>query len=68
METYTTLQGQAWDEIARDALGAERHMDRLIEANPTYADRLTLPAGVQLALPVIEDGDEDDAPLAPWDK
>lgn len=50
-DTITTLQGDAWDSIAYRLWGEERHMDRLVAANPDLADVLIFSAGVRLTVP-----------------
>lgn len=52
---YQTREGDRWDTIAylqyRDPYGYER----IIAANPSYRDVLSLPGGVALRVPVVAD-------------
>ena len=66
--TFTTIQGQAWDEIAREVYGRESAMDTLLAANPEHSGQLTLPANVELTVPDLPDTDTPQAPTAPWDR
>jgi len=63
--TYTTKQGQAWDEVARDALGDERLMHELMRANPKHRYIVFFSAGTELTVPEVE---QDNRPenLPPW--
>lgn len=65
--TYTTSQGQAWDEIARDALGDEHFMHRLMEENPEHRYTVFFSAGTVLEVPEIESDDRPET-LPPWKK
>lgn len=60
---YTTRQGQAWDEIAREVYGKEIHADYLMQNNPQYLNILLFPAGVELKTPELP---EDRKDLPPW--
>jgi len=64
--TFSTIQGQAWDEIAREVYGRESVMDRLLAANPDYRDQLTLPANAELTVPKLPD--TGTPPTPPWDR
>ena len=51
VDTYTTLQGDAWDAIAYRLWGEERLFMALVETNPEYLDTVTFSAGVILRVP-----------------
>lgn len=53
-KTYTTIQGDMWDMIAKRKLGSELHMHRLLELNQEYHHMAVFPAGITLRLPKIE--------------
>ena len=55
MKTYTTLQGDLWDGIAYKALGSTDVTDQLMRCNPQYLGYFTVPAGVVLELPEVDD-------------
>ena len=62
--TYTTIQGDTWDNIALEVYGEERHADYLMENNYAFLETLVFSAGTVLntpALPKERDGD-----LPPW--
>lgn len=65
-KTYTTIQGDTWDGIAFRLWGEERHMHRIIEANPEHADTLIFSAGVLLLLPQITPPTAKSSELPPW--
>lgn len=66
-KTYTTKQGQAWDQIARDALGSEKLMHLLIRANPKHRYTVFFSAGAELKVPDV-DSDQKPKSLPPWKK
>lgn len=53
-KTYTTIQGDMWDLIAKKTLGSEYHMSALIEANPAYREIVIFPANIVLTIPEIQ--------------
>lgn len=63
MKAYTTCQGQAWDQIAKDAYGAEKYAGFLMQENPELLGIFVFPAGIALRLPDLP---EDTASLPPW--
>ena len=64
MTTYTTIQGDAWDQIAYKVYGEERHMKFLMEANPALMDTLIFRSGVMLNVPDLQE--EQSASLPFW--
>lgn len=64
-KTYTTIQGETWDEIAYKVYGGEEYAAFLMANNYRYLDILVFSAGTVLNTPGIpwyEDSDE----LPPW--
>ena len=63
--THITTDGERWDQLAYKYYGDSTQYERIIAANPHMAMTPTLPAGVKLAIPVVEQSDvvED---LPPW--
>ncbi len=51
MRTYTTKQGDCWDNIALAKYGTEKLCGLIMAANPDYLDTLFFGAGVVLAIP-----------------
>jgi nucleoid-associated protein YgaU len=51
MNTYTTVSGQTWDQIAFEAYGNEYYCDRLMDANRDKLEYFVFPAGITLNLP-----------------
>ncbi len=49
--TYTTIQGDMWDLIAKRLYGDEAALNVLLDANQQYADMVVFPAGVVLEVP-----------------
>ena len=68
MDTYTTIQGEAWDEIAVAVYGTEAEMSRLLSANPQFQGRDRLPANATLQVPELPEGDTPSEPRAPWNR
>lgn len=63
-KTYTTVQGETWDQIAVKVYGSETLMYRLIQANPDHRETLFFAAGETLSVPVVEAAREVTIP--PW--
>ena len=66
MSTYTTKQGDMWDQIALSQYGAVSAMVPLMMANTQHIGTYIFPAGVTLELPEIDDGNPAMAVLPPW--
>ena len=49
-KTYTTVQGDMWDEIAYTQLGDVAYTDKLMNLNTAYRNYYTFPAGITLTL------------------
>lgn len=62
--TYTTVQGDMWDSIAKKIYDNELGMNALLEANEPYRDVVVFPAGVILNVPDYEAPKVDMLP--PW--
>lgn len=60
---YTTKQGQAWDEIAKEVYGREIHADFLMQNNPQYLDIMVFPAGIGLKTPEMPGSRKN---MPPW--
>lgn len=65
MNTYTTKQGDMWDQIARGLWGDTGLAGRLMEANPDYLDLFFFPAGIVLTVPEVNT-ESTAASLPPW--
>ena len=63
--TYTTRQGDTWDAIAYRALGAERYMYLMLDANPEHNYTAIFSDGVVLVVPAIPAA-ELPSSLPPW--
>ena len=56
MKTYTTVQGDMWDAVARKVYpttGGERLMTMLIDANPAHRETVIFSGGVVLSVPEV---------------
>ena len=51
--TYTTVQGDFFDNIAYNLYGSERFGVSIMTANPGYADVVIFNAGITLAIPQV---------------
>ena len=60
---YRTIQGQAWDEIAKEVYGSEKDAWRLMRENPKLLDIFTFPEGVIIQVPEVEYQGQE---LPPW--
>ena len=63
-KTYTTIQGDMWDAIAKKAMGSEYYMTDLIDANPAHRETVIFPSGITLVIP--EAPVSIDQNLPPW--
>lgn len=63
-KTYTTIQGDCWDGIAKRVYGSEDGMNTLLEANSKYSETVVFGAGVVLTVPDYEPPKTDLLP--PW--
>lgn len=63
-ETYTTIQGETWDEIAYKVYGSEGYAALLMESNYPLLDILVFSAGTVLRTPALPE--DTDAELPPW--
>lgn len=62
--TYTTKQGDTWDNIALAVYGAEKHADFLMKSNFPHLETLIFPANVVLQTPPLPAEEQGDLP--PW--
>lgn len=66
-KTYTTVQGDMWDSIARRQLGGVAYTDLLMRQNLQYHDVYLFPAGIVLELPEVDTAtDSEGNTLPPW--
>ncbi len=52
-KSYTTIQGETWDQIALKLYGREIELHHLIQANPEHREILFFAAGVVLRVPQV---------------
>ena len=64
MSTYTTIQGDTWDVIARKIFGDTKYTGNIIMANLRYMDYFVFPSGIELSVPDV-DTTQPSAPV-PW--
>lgn len=53
LDSQTTTQSLAWDQISKSAYKSEKAMANLLRANSDYADYLLLPGGLEIEIPEI---------------
>lgn len=58
-KTYTTKQGDTWDNIALLVYGEEVYADYLMQSNYEYLDILIFSSGTVLNTPDLPEVDED---------
>lgn len=63
-KTYTTIQGETWDEIACKVYGGEEYAALLMASNYPLLDILVFSAGTVLNTPDLPEN--DDVELPPW--
>lgn len=65
-----TAQGQAWDQIAKNAYGTEKLMDRLLTGNAEEADVLLFSGNTPLGVPEVSAAEARRAKVqpAPWER
>lgn len=66
MSTYTTKQGDMWDNIAYTQLGSCDYTGTLLAINSKYVSTYVFPSGIELELPGegLEETTSNNAP--PW--
>lgn len=63
-ETYTTIQGETWDEVALKVYGDEVHADWVMKNNFEHLETLVFSAGTVLKTPPLPE--ETPNTLPPW--
>ena len=66
MSTYTTKQGDMWDQIALLQYGSISFMGKLMMANTQHIGTYIFPAGVVLNTPEFDDEEIANVTLPPW--
>ncbi len=66
LSSYTSIQGDMWDLIAKKVYGDERYMSILLSANPSISEYSVLPAGLNIVCPSISA--ETVTIVPPWRK
>lgn len=54
VDVYTTVQGDTWDIIALKVYGSEKHIGKIMLANPELANIIYFSANVEVICPDIE--------------
>lgn len=67
MSSRKTTQGQAWDQLARDAYGKETRLDRLLPENVDEMDTLLFGGDVRVAAPDAPQAAKPSV-LPPWER
>ncbi len=62
--TYTTIQGETWDNIALKVYGSEKYTSFLMGNNYPHLDILVFPSGTVLKTPDLPE--ETSVELPPW--
>lgn len=63
--TYTTKQGDTWDQISYAIYGSEKYIDWLISNNPALLDNFVFSAGVTMQTPELPE-DYTAIPVPAW--
>lgn len=64
--TYTTQEGDRWDNVSYKAYGDPYQIATLLAANPSVPIKDVIPAGTVLTVPVIEQEALSSDLLPPW--
>lgn len=62
MLTYTTIQGDTWDKIAREVYGSEMYADYLMQNNYEQLDTFVFSSGIKLRTPTLTESASNDLP------
>lgn len=62
MNTYTTIQGDTWDLIAKKVYGDEKKLDVLMEYNFPVLDYTVFPEGIRLKIPELQTEETEHIP------
>ncbi|RAS18943.1 tail protein X [Microvirgula sp. AG722] len=63
--THISAEGERWDQLAHRYYGDPLQYERIVAANPHVPLTVTLPSGLTLSIPVIEQVDLSEE-LPPW--
>ncbi len=66
VNTYRTVQGDFFDDIAYRLYGSERYGVSIMTANPGYADVVRFAAGITLTIPQV--ASSTNVTSVPWGK
>lgn len=61
-QTYTTIQGDTWDNIALKVYGNEKHADFLMQNNYPALDILVFSSGTILNIPPLPESKNESLP------
>lgn len=64
--THITSAGERWDLLAWRYYGDASFYSAIIMANPTVSIEPTLPAGLVVAIPIVENVSSASSELPPW--
>lgn len=64
-KTYTTIQGDMWDGIAKKVYGTENAVNVLLEANQQYHAVVVFSADIKLVIPDYK-AQANTSILPPW--
>jgi phage tail protein X len=60
--TYTTIQGDTWDQISYNVYGDESYVDLLMQNNFPLLDYCIFPSGVIVNIPDLPENSENEYP------
>lgn len=66
MDTYTTQQGDMWDEISYKVYGSSAHTAHLMQANTQHLDIFIFPSGIVLQIPPLDETAVSISSFPPW--
>lgn len=63
METYTTIQGETWDQIALKVYGNEKYAGYIMQNNYPLLDTLIFSSGTKINVPELPEAVDDGLPV-----
>nr|DAW24266.1 MAG TPA: baseplate wedge protein [Caudoviricetes sp.] len=63
METYITIQGETWDQIALKVYGSEKYAGWIMQNNYPLLDILIFSSGTEINVPELPEMVDDNLPV-----
>lgn len=63
METYSTIQGDTWDIIAKKFYDDEKYAGFLMANNWPLLEYMVFPSGIEVSIPELTEEDKTELPI-----